>query len=263
MDSERRGHPALAEAKESPPQTMSHYPALPPPIDVPLVTLPDHTCPYLPERVASDRAIWASAIPSDLYERFMDRGFRRSGKLLYQPACRGCRACLSIRVPVAQFRPSKSQRRCAKKNADLRVAIAAPRFSAEKFALYRKYIKQWHGRADAENAEALESFLYDSPMGGTLEFEYRDQASRLLAVGICDLCPTVLSGVYLFFDPDEARRGLGTFAALKEIEFAAAKELEFYYLGYWVAGCGAMEYKRNFRPNQVLHGDGVWRSLTE
>jgi arginine-tRNA-protein transferase len=139
----------------------SHYPAIPPPVSVPLTTLPQHVCPYLPGRMAEDRAIWVGSIPAELYKRFMDCGFRRSGKLLYQPACRGCRACVSLRVPVAEFRPDKSQRRCARRNSDIRVTVARPNCTDEKFELYRKYITIWHGRSDIENATAFESFLYD------------------------------------------------------------------------------------------------------
>ena len=95
-------------------ENLCAYPALPAPVKVPLANLPAHACPYLPNRNAEDRAIWASEIPAELYEQFMNAGFRRSGRLIYQPACRGCRECKSIRVPVAKFRPDKSQRRCAK-----------------------------------------------------------------------------------------------------------------------------------------------------
>jgi leucyl-tRNA---protein transferase len=260
-----------ASQKVDPPETKpvrslpvySHYPAIPPPLDISLAWLPEHPCPYLPGYVAVDRAIWAGSVPSAIYEGFMDAGFRRSGKLLYQPACRGCRACASIRVPVAEFKPDKAQRRCARRNADLRVTHGAPHYSAEKFALYRKYLVDWHHRQDVESPTAFQSFLYDSPLESTLEFEYRDPAGRLLAAGICDLCPSVLSSVYLYFDPAEARRGLGTFAALHEIQFAAERGLGYYYLGYWVAGCRAMEYKSNFRPNEILQPDGVWRKLCD
>jgi arginyl-tRNA--protein-N-Asp/Glu arginylyltransferase len=247
-----------------PVQLSCAYPALPAPVDVSLVTLPEHPCPYLPDRIAEDRAIWASAMPSGLYKQFMDAGFRRSGHLVYQPVCRGCRACLSIRVPVREFRPDKSQRRCERRNSDLLVTQQRPVFSEEKFALYEKYIRQWHGRADLEGESAFEAFLYDSPLQSTIEFEYREpSSSRLIAVGICDRCPEALSSVYFYFDPELRSRGLGTFGAVREIRFAAENGLPYYYLGYWVKGCGAMEYKRNFRSNEVLQSDGVWRRLSE
>jgi arginyl-tRNA--protein-N-Asp/Glu arginylyltransferase len=237
------------------------YPALPAPVKIPLANLPAHACPYLPNRIAEDRAIWASEIPAELYERFMDAGFRRSGRLIYQPACRGCRECKSIRVPVAKFRPDKSQRRCAKRNADLHVLHGPPKLTSEKCALYEKYLALRHLNTEVVGADALESFLYDSPLKETLEFEYRDVSGKLLAAAICDLCPTALSSVYCFYDPEHGRRGLGTYAALHEIQFAAERGVPHYYMGYWVKECAAMNYKANFGPSQVLGSDGVWREL--
>ena len=245
---------------EAPAQTFSYYPAQPPPVRVRLSTLPDHPCPYLPGRVAFDRAVWADDLPADVYQRFMDAGFRRSGKLLYQPACRGCRACMPIRVPVRSFQPDKSQRRCARKNADLVVTVGRPELTDEKFELYRTYVRDWHRRGEPETAEGLRSFLYDSPLPSTIEFEYRTASSQLLAVGICDVCETSLSSVYFYFDPKASGRGLGTYGALMEIRHSRDAGLRYYYLGYWVAGCGAMEYKQNFTPNEVLATDGRWRS---
>ena len=238
----------------------SYYPAAPPPVKVPLVTLGDHACSYLPGRASSTRALWADQIPGDLYHRFMDAGFRRSGKLLYQPACHGCRACQPIRVVVESFRPSKSQRRCVRRNGDLAITVAEPVATDEKHDLYLRYLAGRFGREgpDEEGREAFERFLYESPVE-TLEFAYRDAAGRLLAVGICDVCPRSLSSVYFYHEPAESRRGLGTFGALREIETAAALGIPYYYLGYWVSGCGAMEYKADFRPNEVLDPDGVWR----
>lgn len=253
----------LVVMSADPPQTSSHFPAIPPPVDVRLALLPNHPCPYLPQRTAADRAIWAGSIPAELYERFMDCGFRRSGKLLYQPACRGCRACQSLRVPVALFAPGKSQRRCSRRNADLRVTVGQPHCSEEKFRLYRRYLTEWHCRTDPEDPSAFESFLYDSPLATTIEFEYRDTSERLLAVGICDVCPHCLSSVYFYFDPADACRGLGTYGALHEIEFARQTKLDYYYLGYFVRGCGAMEYKASFRPHEVLDPDGCWREFAE
>ena len=244
-------------------QILSHYPAIPPPIDVRLVSLPEHPCPYLPGRTAGDRALWANQITPEAYEKFMDAGFRRSGKLVYQPACRGCRECRPIRLAVADFRPDKSQRRCAHKNGDLRISHALPKATEEKLQMYQRYLRDWHGRTDVEDSTAFTSFLYESPLNTTVEFEYRDPSSRLLAVGICDVCPRSLSSVYFYFDPAEARRGLGTFGILCEIGFAAARGLPCYYLGYWVRGCAKMQYKNAFRPNELLDGDGVWRAAGE
>ena len=244
------------------PQRLSLYPALPPPVSVRLTTVDEQACPYLPGRTSTTRAVWAGQIPGELYHRFMDAGFRRSGRVLYQPACRGCRACHPIRVPVAQFLPDKSQRRCRRRNADLLVTTSTPEATDEKYDLYRRFLAGRFERAAAEEEgrESFERFLYDSPVE-TVEFSYRDAAGRLLAVGVCDVCGHSLSSVYFYYDPASSRRGLGTFGALYEIAAAAALGIPHYYLGYWVAGCRTMQYKSDFRPAEVLDPDGVWRPL--
>jgi arginine-tRNA-protein transferase len=174
-------------------QHYSAYPALAPPVSTRLTVLPAHPCPYIPGREFVSRAAYASSISGEVYQDFMDAGFRRSGRVIYQPVCRGCRACVAIRVDVARFAPNKSQRRCWRRNEDLRVEVRdEPCADDERFALYRRYLAQWHGRTEeaaAETREAFESFLYDSPLDTTIELTYRDAGNgALLAVGICDVC---------------------------------------------------------------------------
>jgi arginine-tRNA-protein transferase len=223
-----------------------------------LPTFPEHACSYLPDRTARDRAFWADRLDLELYHDFMDCGFRRSGKVIYQPACRGCRECRPIRISVKRFLPTKSQRRCLRRNADLAVSVATAVASDEKFDLYVRYMRDWHGRQDVESRSDFESFLYDSPVM-TVDMSYRDPSGRLLAVGICDVCTRSLSSVYFFFDPSEAQRGLGTFGALREMDFAQSRGVPYYYLGYFVAGCASMSYKAALGPNEMLDTDGVWR----
>src|SRR5205823_5331253 len=91
-------------------------------------------------------------------------------------------------------------------------------------------------------------------------FAYRDSGNRLLAIGICDVCTSSLSSVYFYFDPGESGRGLGTFGALTEIGFARERSIPYYYLGYYIDGCATMQYKADYRPHELLCGDGVWRA---
>ena len=43
---------------------------------------------------------------------------------------------------------------------------------------------------------------------------------------------------------------LGTFGAIKEIEFAASRGLKYYYLGYYIENNHSMSYKDRFHPNE-------------
>jgi arginine-tRNA-protein transferase len=243
------------------PQTYCAYPALPAPVTVRLVTLEEHACGYFPERRATTRAFLTGRIDGSLYHRFMDAGFRRSGRMIYQPVCRGCRLCTPIRVPVERFAPSRSQRRTWRRNRDVHVEVAPPEPSAEKLALYQRYQRGRHDPGDEPAWESFVEFLYDSPVD-TVEFTYRDAGGALLGVGLCDVCPESLSSVYFYFDPCQRTRSLGTFSSLWEIEFARAHRIPHYYLGYHITGCAAMAYKAHFRPHELLHMDGQWRETS-
>ena len=236
---------------------MREPPPISPPMQIHLTVLPDAPCPYLPDRVQTLRAVNASSIDGQTYLAFMNAGFRRSGRMIYQNVCRGCRECIPLRVPVATFEPSSSQRRTYRRNSDLRLEVAAPQASDEKFELYGRYVSQWHNRAEEAERQSFELFLYDSPTE-TLEFTYRDGDGRLMAVGICDISRQSLSSVYFYFDPAEAKRSLGTYGALREIDFCREHRIAYYYLGFWVRDCVAMTYKANFRPYELLDQAGRW-----
>ena len=247
-----------APAPDPAPDANLAPPPLPPPRNIRLITLPAHDCNYLPGRQARSRAFMAQQLDPSLYHQLMDAGFRRSGQLIYQPICPTCRACVPLRVRTDRFTRSKSQRRIWRRNQDLIVQVAGPLPTDEKLAVYQRYLALRHDDAQGADADSFLDFLYASPLD-TLEFTYRDRAGTLVGVGICDICPQSLSSVYFFFDPAAAKRSLGTFAALWEVTFARERSIPYYYLGYWIAGCGTMDYKAQFRPNELLGPDGVWR----
>lgn len=234
------------------------YPAWRPGAPVALTVVPPGACPYLPGRESQSRAFYAEALPAETYRGLMDAGFRRSGKVVYQPICRGCRACLPIRVLADQFALSKSQRRCWRRNEDLRISVREPRATEENFALYGRYLQGWHGSAEAPDWEDFVSFLYESPVP-SVELSYRDGSGRLLAAGICDVGEDWLSSVYCYFDPAESQRGLGTYGALQELALCRKLDMPYYYLGFWVKDSRTMHYKAAFSPNEVLYPDGEWR----
>ena len=222
-----------------------------------------HACGYWADREARDLVLdpHDPRLPQ-LYPQALDWGFRRSGDIVYRPSCAGCQACVAVRVPVASFRPDRSQRRCLKRNADVDARIVAPLRTAEHLALYRKYLTTRHrgGGMDDHGAPEFEQFLIGSWNEGRF-LELRERGShRLLAVAVTDLVDAALSAVYTFYDPDAAARGLGTLAVLKQLEWAARDGRSHLYLGYWIAGHAKMDYKRRFQPLEGFNGRG-WARL--
>jgi arginine-tRNA-protein transferase len=219
---------------------------------------PPFPCPYLPGREARHQTLLASTCPPGLYTGLMDLNFRRLGPLVYRPVCDGCAECRQLRVPVATFRPSRSQRRCLNRNRDLAITIGPPRLTDEKLELYSRYLRERHDGQMTGSREELEGFLYVSGIE-TLEVCYRE-GPRLVAVGIADAEPRCLSAVYCYYEPSLAARGLGTFNVLWLLGEARRRCAGHLYLGYYVAGAPTMSYKAGFQPCELLRADGSWET---
>ncbi len=213
-------------------------------------------CPYLENRSARSEAYFVKSLEPDAYRRLMARGFRRSGHIVYRPRCRGCRACEPLRVEVDRFEPTRSMRRILARNRDVSMTPGELAPSQEKFELFCRYLDHQHDSTMSRSLDTFIDFLYDSP-ADTFEFTYRC-GEDLVGVGIADRCSDGISSVYMYFDPAWSRRSLGTLSVLREIEHCRAAGWRYYYLGYYIEGCPSMEYKKRFRPNEILTGTDEW-----
>ncbi|MGB0956373.1 MAG: arginyltransferase [Panacagrimonas sp.] len=220
----------------------------------------EHPCGYLSNRMARSLFIDPD-LPLDpgRYQALLEQGFRRGGDHVYRPRCGNCVACRPARIPVADHRCNRSQRRCLASNQDLQLRIVH-HSTQEQFELYQRYLRARHQNAgmNPDDKSGFHSFLHCR--WGQAEFwEFREQ-DTLLAVAVVDRLPDALSAVYTFFDPQQSARSLGTYAVLRQLEQARQQCLRHVYLGYWVAGSRKMDYKRRFRPLEVL-GPRGWEAL--
>jgi arginyl-tRNA--protein-N-Asp/Glu arginylyltransferase len=224
-------------------------------------TSPPAVCAYLPDQRSSLRYVFVAQASAADYQGHLLKGWRRFGRAFFHPVCKSCRRCQSVRVPVATFRPDRSQRRAWKANADVRIEIGEPRVTEERVRLYDRFhayqseSKGWPEHDPKDPGEYAETFL-DNPFP-TEEWCYY-VGDRLVGVGYVDVVPVGLSAIYFYYDPDERGRCLGTYNVLRVIAAAAERGQPHVYLGYYVAGCRSLEYKDRFRPNEVLGADGRW-----
>lgn len=219
---------------------------------------PEHPCSYLPGRTAREEVSIDPQIDAALYRHMMDHGFRRSSDYFYRPICEGCHECVPIRVPVERFRPSRSQRRVWRRNADLTCAIGEPQVTDEKQRILESYLRAQHGAREVDSPAEFIANLYRSPIE-TIEMVYRI-GRRIVGAGLVDICPGALSSVYFYFDPAFTRRSPGVYSALREIEACRRGGLPYWYLGFYVRDCRTMSYKAQYRPYELLGPDGVWRA---
>lgn len=217
------------------------------------------TCSYLPER---DEQLLVYAEQSHQqslrYGQLIQVGFRRSGEQIYRPHCPECNACQSIRIPVAEFVPSRSQKRILKRNAHLRTQMVT-KPSQQYYPLYEQYICARHkeGSMYPPNQTQFEHFvLCEWKDPGFIEAYDGD---KLVAVAVTDIIDNgashrALSALYTFFDPDYAGASLGTWMIMMQARHAEMQNREYLYLGYFVAGCQKMSYKRQFFPYEQFNG---------
>lgn len=217
-----------------------------------LFLTPPHPCGYLEEHNGATLFVNPET-PMDAprYEQLMSIGFRRSGNIVYRPWCAGCTACVPVRLPVERFVYSRAFRRVVKRNQNLTVHQEEPAFTAERFALYRRYLLERHGDGPMANPtpEEFEEFLL-CRWNAVRFVDFRLQG-RLVMTAVLDRLPSSLSAVYCFYDPDETHRSPGTYAILWEIEQARQLGLTWLYLGYWIGDSPKMRYKSRFQPMEA------------
>ncbi len=223
------------------------------------ITMPA-PCPYLPEQM--ERKIFTALDPIDgphLNNYLTHSGFRRSQNVIYRPACETCKACLSLRVNVQEFMPSRSFKRVLNKNADLTCEMTENYATQEQFTLLSRYLNHRHpgGGMSEIDFEQYEMMVEDCA-SFTEIFEYRDKNGTLTACCITDTLNDGLSMVYSFFDVDQKNRSLGVYMILDHLYICQQTNLNYLYLGYWVENSPKMQYKSRFKPNEILGVNG-WK----
>ena len=236
-------------------------------------------CPYLAGQ--EERKVFTHLVGErapELNNILTQGGFRRSQSIAYRPACEGCRSCVSVRVIAREFRPTRSMRRIANRNADIEseMRLAVP--TSEQYAIFRAYLDSRHRDGGMADMTVLDyAMMVEDSHIETRIIEYRRRESPstlapaptaaracrrrgdLLAVALTDVLGDGLSMVYSFFDPEESARSLGTLMVLDHIVRAQRMGLSYVYLGYWVRGSHKMDYKGRFLPQERLAPDGWMR----
>lgn len=234
--------------------------------DIPLSALQfyltaPYPCSYLPNKEArSQVATPAFLITPQVYSELVQYGFRRSGTFSYRPRCDSCRECVPVRVVIADFTSTRSQRRSWKKHLGMEISLHGLVEQEEHFALYQRYQNSRHrdGGMDDNDPEQYRSFLLQSHVDSML-VEFREHGV-LRMVSLIDILADGVSAVYTFYDPDIVGSSFGTFNVLWQIELCRKLQLPYLYLGFWIEQSQKMAYKANFQPLQGLK-NGSWQTI--
>lgn len=217
-------------------------------------------CPYLSNRaeckiftrLTPDNAAFAAS-------HLSRAGFRRSHDICYLPACPDCDACRSLRVRANDFSFNKKWRKVMRLNDDLSVSFAPNVASSEQYDLFAAYLNARHsgGEMCAMDMDDYAAMIEQTCAPCRLMLAHDRQSGDLQGAMLVDILDDGLSAVYSFFNPERARSSTGSFLILNLIRETRRLGLPYVYLGFFIAGCHNMAYKRHFRPADVFV-DGQW-----
>ncbi|CCX16197.1 arginine-tRNA-protein transferase [Pyronema domesticum] len=288
-------------------------------------------CGYCKKNGGRSFYLQARSLTVSHYQSLVDRGWRRSGHLLYKPHMKlTCCKHYTIRLPTATFKPTRDQRqtlhkwnrfvlgeeyimKAAKKwpltreqkkkqqtfdlietvhaaeystleaagrvQEDLKpehkfeVTLEPAGFTEEKYALYSHYQQHIHKESVFEiSKDGFKRFLCKSPITPSTTADGKKLGSyhqlyrldgRLIAMGVLDLLPKAVSGVYLLYHTDFEKWQLGKVSACTEAVLAQEGGYGYHYLGYYIPSCQKMRYKATYGPSEILKpNDNTWTPLT-
>jgi len=215
----------------------------------------DYECAYLPNKNVRMYYKYIEETTQSYNTALIHRGWRRFGYYYFHPICNGCNECKSVRIDVNNFKRTKSQRKSIKRNSDTEIIIQKPSITQAHIDLYNKYHTFKHKKdgwshRNISPREYRENFVEGAHNFGKEVLFIRDD--KIIGVDLIDILDDGISSIYFYYDPDYARLSLGTYSLLYQIELAKVLDLPWIYLGYWVKGCKAFEYKPKFQPQEIL-----------
>ena len=221
-------------------------------------------CSYLPGKTSRTGYTSQTPTQAELTE-LVRQGWVYSahGQVATQTRCMTCSSCWPIRVKALEFTPGRSQLRVQRANHETQLVIGKPTIDAVRLDLYRRHHlarqaqKGWASKESA-GAAYIESVINSSVPMSEWAF-YRD--GKLVAVSYVTNLDDAFLGTYYMYDPDYSHLSLGTWMVMTLIREAAARGFDYAYLGTFVSGCGSLEYKSGFRPNQVRKPFSNWQDF--
>ena len=155
------------------------------------------------------------------------------------------------------FSFTKSQRINQKRNKDLRRIYNIATINEEKIALFDAWyiarfgqtsvIEQWLSGINLP-FPSMECCVYDK--------------DKLVACSYFDTTPNAGYSTLAFHEPNEAKRSLGTFTMISEIEFALKNKKPFHYPGHAHRENTMYDYKKKFNNAERFDWDTLnWTAL--
>lgn len=217
----------------------------------------DNKCSYLDNKEQTTHYKMIEECDSESAEALVERGFRRFGKMYFRPVCSECTECQSLKIDVANYNFSKSERRIMKKGSHLTTYVQTPTLTRDHLKIFKKYHLYMGERKGWEYTETTPENYHSSFISGHEDFGYEVlyyDEDKLIAVDLIDILENGISSIYFYYDPDYSNLSLGKLSLYNQIKFAKSRDKNWIYLGYYVKECPSLSYKSEYKPYLTLKG---------
>lgn len=217
----------------------------------------DDKCSYLSNKSQTTHYKVITGCEADYCQELIERGYRRFGKMFFRPICPTCDECKSIKIDIANFKFSSSQRRVIRKAADIKSYIQRPSMSKSHLELFEKYHLFMSKKKGWEHNHTTPQSYYSSFVDGHNDFGYEILyfiEEKLIGVDLIDILEDGISSIYFYYDPDYAQYSLGRLSMYNQITLAKNSQKKWIYLGYYVKDCPSLSYKSHYKPYLTLDG---------
>ncbi|MBN1479110.1 hypothetical protein EH223_15560 [candidate division KSB1 bacterium] len=190
------------------------------------------------------------------------RGWRHFGSYFFRYNISGdenSRVVLPLRIRLAVFTPTKSQRRIVRKNRDLKMVVRDAFLDDEKLALFDR-----HKTRFIENVPtSLTAFIGEQP--ATVPCVTKEiclfKYDHLVGASFWDIGHIATSSIYAMFDPEESKKSLGIYLILLSVKLSQQAGKKFYYHGYAYKESSFYDYKKRFTALEYYNWQGDWLPL--
>ena len=187
-----------------------------------------------------------NSLKGEQLDEYLDKGWFRMGQTIFTTNFLKFNGLLYsviwLRIDLLSFKPSKTQQKLQKLNANFSVEIKPSIvLSPEHLILFNKY----KNYVPFDAAPSLTQLLYDDKFSNVFDsYEvniYDDE--KLIACGIFDLSKNASTGITCFYDPDYQKHSLGKYLMFLKMEFSKNQGMSYFYPGYFTPDYPMFNYK--------------------
>lgn len=182
---------------------------------------------------------------------YLERGFTPEILSALAPVCDSCDACVPLRINLAKFKESKSDRYVRSQiGKDFRVRIVKPYDNMMLYPLMQRYLAARHPQSSMRNTDVLQFGQYIKLHTNMLMIS---RGLTPVAFALINRYGALMSMEYIAYEPEEKDHSLGKACWLEALAWAKGEGVTHAYIGA-TNDSQKLKYKQSMRGLETFDG---------